>query len=68
MEVEMTDVTGGPMEAEGFSLGRVWENASGSNALRRRDSDRKIGWGEDRDGRRADPFYPGAARQALTQP
>jgi hypothetical protein len=52
--VDMTDVTGRPIEAEGSSVSRVCDLAAGSYALRRRESDGKIGWGEDQAGRRVD--------------
>jgi hypothetical protein len=56
MEVDMTDVSGRRMEAEGFALSHMCENAAGSNALMRWEYDGKIGWGEDQDGWRVDHF------------
>jgi hypothetical protein len=66
--VDMNDVTGRWIEAEGFSGSHVGENAAGSNGFMRRESDGKVGRGEDRDGRRVDHFHEmrlGVA-QALT--
>ncbi len=56
MEVDITDVTGRRMEAEGLALSHMCENAAGSNALMRWEYDGKIGWGEDQDGWRLDHF------------
>lgn len=56
MEVEMSDVTGRAMRAEGFAVSYMCENASGANALMRWEYDGKIGWGEDQDGWRLDHF------------
>lgn len=56
MEIDMTDVTGRHMEAEGFAVSYMCENAAGSNALMRWEYDGKIGWGEDQDGWRVDHF------------
>jgi hypothetical protein len=56
MEVDMTDVTGRRMEAEGFTVSHMCENAAGSNALMRWEYDGKIGWGEDQDGWQVDHF------------
>lgn len=57
MEVDMTDVTGRSMQAEGFAVSHVCEHAAGSNALMRWEYDGKIGWGEDQDdGWRPDHF------------
>ena len=56
MEVDMTDVTGRHMEAEGFTVSHMCENAAGSNALMRWEYDGKVGWGEDQDGWRVDHF------------
>ena len=44
------------MEAEGFTVSHMCENAAGSNALMRWEYDGKIGWGEDQDGWRVDHF------------
>ncbi len=56
MEVDMTDVTGRTMQAEGFTVSHMCENAAGSNALMRWEYDGRIGWGEDQDGWRPDHF------------
>jgi hypothetical protein len=56
MEVDMTDVTGRSMQAEGFAVSHMCENAAGSNALMRWEYDGRIGWGEDQDGWRPDHF------------
>ena len=56
MQVEMTDVTGREMTAEGFAVSYMCENASGANALMRWEYDGKVGWGEDQDGWRLDHF------------
>ncbi|WP_245717786.1 hypothetical protein [Nocardia miyunensis] len=49
MQVELVDVTGRAMQAEGFTVSHMCENGTGSNALMRREFDGKIGWGEDQD-------------------
>jgi len=49
MEVDLTDVTGRTMQAEGFAVSYMCENAAGANALMRWEYDGKIGWGEDQD-------------------
>lgn len=56
MEVDLTDVTGRTMEAEGFAVSHMCESASGSNALMRWEYEGKLGWGEDQDGWRLDHF------------
>lgn len=56
MEVELVDVAGRTMEAEGFALSHMCEHASGANALMRWEYDGQIGWGEDQDGWRAEHF------------
>jgi hypothetical protein len=56
MEVDITDVTGRRMEAEGFTVSHMCENGAGSNALMRWEYDGQIGWGEDQDGWRVDHF------------
>jgi hypothetical protein len=56
MEVDMTDVTGRTMQAEGFAVSYMSENATGANALMRWEYEGKIGWGEDQDGWRLDHF------------
>ncbi len=56
MEVDMTDVTGRTMQAEGFAVSYMCENGAGANALMRWEYDGKIGWGEDQDGWRLDHF------------
>lgn len=50
MEVDLVDVTGRRMEAEGFAVSHMCENAGGANACMRWEYDGKIGWGEDQDG------------------
>lgn len=56
MEVELTDVTGRTMEAEGFAVSYMCENGAGANALMRWEYDGQVGWGEDQDGWRVDHF------------
>jgi len=56
MQVELTDVTGRTMEAEGFAVSHMSEHGTGANALMRWEYDGKIGWGEDQDGWRLDHF------------
>jgi hypothetical protein len=56
MEVELVDVLGRSMEAEGTAESHMCENGAGSNALMRWEYDGKIGWGEDQDGWRASHF------------
>ncbi len=56
MEVELTDVSGRTMQAEGFATSHISETGAGANALMRWEYDRKIGWGEDQDGWRIDHF------------
>lgn len=56
MLVDLTDVTGRTMQAEGFSVSHMCENGSGSNALMRWEYDGTIGWGEDQDGWKTDHF------------
>jgi hypothetical protein len=56
MQVELVDVAGRRMEAEGFAVSHMCENGAGSNALMRWEYDGKIGWGEDQDGWRLDHF------------
>jgi hypothetical protein len=56
MEVDMTDVTGRTMQAEGHTVSHMSEGGTGSNALMRWDYEGKIGWGEDQDGWRLDHF------------
>ena len=50
MQVELVDVTGRSMEAEGFAVSHMCEHAAGSNALMRWEYDGQVGWGEDQDG------------------
>jgi hypothetical protein len=50
MLVDLTDVAGRTMNAEGFAVSHVAEHGAGSNALMRWEYDGKIGWGEDQDG------------------
>jgi len=56
MEVDLTDVTGRTMEAEGFAVSYMCENGAGANALMRWEYDGQVGWGEDQDGWRVDHF------------
>lgn len=56
MQVELTDVTGRTMEAEGFTVSHMCEHGAGSNALMRWEYEGMIGWGEDQDGWRLDHF------------
>jgi hypothetical protein len=56
MEVELVDVNGRSMQAEGFTVSHMCEHESGSNALMRWEYDGQIGWGEDQDGWRLDHF------------
>jgi hypothetical protein len=50
MEVDVTDVAGRSMQAEGFAVSYMCENAAGANALMRWEYEGQIGWGEDQDG------------------
>jgi hypothetical protein len=50
MLVDLTDVTGRTMQAEGFTVSHMCEQGAGSNALMRWEYDGEIGWGEDQDG------------------
>jgi hypothetical protein len=56
MQVELVDVTGRSMEAEGFTVSHMCEHGAGSNALMRWEYDGQIGWGEDQDGWQLDHF------------
>jgi hypothetical protein len=56
MEVELHDVSGRSMQAEGFAVSYVCENGAGANALMRWEYDGVIGWGEDQDGWSLDHF------------
>ncbi|WP_395109675.1 hypothetical protein [Actinomadura sp. SCN-SB] len=56
MQVELTDVTGRTMEAEGFAVSHMCEHGAGANALMRWEYDGKIGWGEDQDRWRPEHF------------
>ena len=56
MEVDLVDVSGRSMQAEGFAVSHMCEHGAGSNALMRWEYDGKIGWGEDQDGWRLDHF------------
>lgn len=49
MLVELVDVEGRKMSAEGMSISRMSEAGYGTNQLFRWDFDEKIGWGEDQD-------------------
>lgn len=50
MEVELADVAGRRMEAEGFAVSHMCEQGAGSNALMRWEYEGRVGWGEDQDG------------------
>ncbi|TQM11309.1 DUF7065 domain-containing protein [Pseudonocardia kunmingensis] len=56
MLVDLADVTGRTMQAEGFTVSHMCEHATGSNALMRWEYDGQIGWGEDQDGWKPDHF------------
>jgi hypothetical protein len=56
MQVELVDVTGRTMLAEGFAVCHMSEQGAGANALMRWEFDGRIGWGEDQDGWRLDHF------------
>jgi len=56
MQVEVSDVTGRSMEAEGFAVSYMCEGGAGANALMRWEYDGQVGWGEDQDGWRVDHF------------
>jgi hypothetical protein len=56
MQVDVTDVTGRRLEAEGFSVSHMCEHQGGSNALMRWEYEGRIGWGEDQDGWRLPHF------------
>jgi hypothetical protein len=56
MEVELVDLSGRTMQAEGHAVSHMSENSSGSNASIRWEFDGKVGWGEDQDGWRVDHF------------
>jgi hypothetical protein len=56
MQVELVDVTGRSMQAEGFTVSHMCEHEAGSNALMRWEYDGKVGWGEDQDGWKLDHF------------
>jgi hypothetical protein len=56
MQVELVDVTGRSMDAEGFAVSHMCEHGAGSNALMRWEYDGQIGWGEDQDGWQLDHF------------
>lgn len=56
MEVLLIDRTGREMEAEGFAVSYMSENAAGANALMRWEMGGRIGWGEDQDGWRSEHF------------
>jgi hypothetical protein len=49
MDVQLTDVTGRCMTAEGFTVSHICERGGGSTALMRWEFDGRIGWGEDQD-------------------
>lgn len=50
MLVDLTDLTGRTMQAEGFAVSHMCEGGAGSNALMRWEFENRIGWGEDQDG------------------
>lgn len=56
MLVELEDVTGRRMEAEGTAESYMCEHRAGANALMRWEYDSRVGWGEDQDGWRLDHF------------
>jgi hypothetical protein len=56
MQVDLVDVTGRTMQAEGFAVSHMSEDFAGSNALMRWEYDGTIGWGEDQDRWRLDHF------------
>lgn len=49
MQVELTDLRGRTMTAEGIAVSRMSEAGYGTNQLMRWEFDRRIGWGEDQD-------------------
>jgi hypothetical protein len=56
MQVDLVDRTGRTMQAEGFAVSHMSEDAAGSNALMRWEYDGQIGWGEDQDRWRLEHF------------
>lgn len=60
MLVDLADRSGRTMQAEGFSVSHMCEQAAGSNVLMRWEFDGRIGWGEDQDG-----WKPGHFRRML---
>jgi hypothetical protein len=56
MDVDVTDITGRRMSAEGFAFSHMCESGAGANALMRWEFDGNIGWGEDQNGWRVDHF------------
>lgn len=56
MQVELVDVAGRRMEAEGFAVSHMSEQGAGSNALMRWEYEGRIGWGEDQDGWQLEHF------------
>ncbi|HLN17026.1 MAG TPA: hypothetical protein VK277_09790 [Acidimicrobiales bacterium] len=50
MAVELVDVGGRQMEAEGVAVSWMTERGAGANALMRWEYDGLVGWGEDQDG------------------
>jgi hypothetical protein len=56
MQVELVDLEGRTMEAEGVAVSHMCEHGAGSNASMRWEYDGQIGWGEDQDGWRVDHF------------
>jgi hypothetical protein len=49
MQVELSDLTGRMMQAEGFAVSCMSEYQTGSNSLMRWEYDGQVGWGEDQD-------------------
>jgi hypothetical protein len=56
MQVELVDLTGRTMEAEGTAESHMCEHGAGSNALMRWEYEGQVGWGEDQDGWKLDHF------------
>ena len=61
MEVDLVDVNGRTMQAEGIALSHNCEHGNGSNASMRWElmspgHSTRMGWGEDQDGWRTDHF------------
>jgi hypothetical protein len=56
MLVELTDLEGRTMQAEGFTVSAMSESQTGSNSLMRWEYEGKLGWGEDQDGWNIDHY------------